>query len=304
MTTTRRVLVIFNPVAGRPRGRQRRLSRALQRLEALGVAYEVATTEYAGHARTLAAAAAGFDIIAVAGGDGVINEVVNGLLGRADPPALAIIPLGTANVLAWEIGLRALSPVAAAEAIAWGQPRAAHLGVANGRGFCLMAGVGFDALVVANVDPMWKRKLGKLAYALETLRQIARYRPAFYDIDIDGAVYRASSAVVCNGRYYGGRYVCAPEASLDKPMIEVCLFLQAGRWHVLRYAWGLLSGRLKHFPDVPVIEARRVAVRPVDAGQSGAPVQGDGDIIAASPVEIAVSPLKIAIIRPAVADFH
>lgn len=294
----RRVLVIFNPTAGR--GRRRRLERALSRLSEHRIEFELRETQAVGDAAAHARESTGFDIVAVAGGDGTINEAANGLVACGGPTvaSLAIIPLGTANVLAAEIGFKNMSPEYAADAIALGEPVGAYVGVANGRVFCQMAGVGFDAQVVENVDPRIKRRLGKLAYVLETLRLLVRYRPEFYSVSVDGEERLASSAIVANGHYYAGRYTCAPTATIDRPEFQVCLFGKAGRLHVIRYSWGLLTGRLHKFCDVTVAPARSLSVSAVSAEWSDGPVQGDGDVIARLPADIVVSPVRLNFMRP------
>ena len=296
----RSTLIIFNPTAGNRRAR--RLRATLDRLAALGVPARVSDTTAVGDALAFARDSDGAAIVAVAGGDGTINEAANGLFARqgmaAPVPALAIIPLGTANVLAAEIGLTAMTPDAAAAAIAEGEIRPAWLGVANGRIFCQMAGVGFDAHVVAGIDVALKRRIGKLAYVVETIRQIIRYRPRLYTVVIDGEPHVAASVVVANGHFYAGRYTCAPEASIDAPDLKVCLFRRAGRWHVLRYAAGLLTGRLQHFADVAVHDARHIRITALDGDGSPEPVQGDGDVITHLPVEISLAPERLDIVRP------
>ena len=100
--------------------------------------------------------------------------------------------------------------------------------------------------------------------------------------------------MIANGHYYAGRFTCAPQATLDAPTLHVCLFHSHGRGAVLRYATALLMGRLNRRQDVTVIPAARVTI---DCG-SGEPVQGDGDIIATLPTEIALDPAGIEVISP------
>lgn len=288
--------MIFNPTAG---GRRRkRLRRALARLEAHGLAPLLLETTAPGDAEAFARAADGVDIVAVAGGDGTVNEAANGLLARAEPPALAIIPLGTANVLAAEIGFIDISPETAADAIAKGDVRPAYVGVANGRVFCQMAGVGFDADVVAGVDARVKRLVGKTAYGLESFRRFLAYRRRFFTVEIDGRPTTASSAIVANGHFYGGRFVCAPAADIDQPEFQVCLFRRAGRLHVLRYALGLATGRLDRYRDVDIVPARRLTVRAADDEPGDGPIQGDGDVIAELPATIDIAARRLPIVRP------
>jgi diacylglycerol kinase (ATP) len=287
-----RLLVIYNPIAGRRR--RRFLSRVLEALERRGLSVRLEPTKKRGDAEALARGArdSGADRLVVAGGDGTINEALNGLEGPTPP--LAIVPLGTANVLAHELGLgRRAASVAAA--IAEGRPRDVTLGLVNGRRFSMMAGVGFDAHVVRDVDSKLKRAIGKGAYALETLRQLLVFAPRFYDVTIDGAAHRAASVIVCNGHYYGGKFVAAPAARLDAPDFQVVLFGRAGRWATLRYAAALALGRLSKLPDVTILSARTVEI----AGPTGEPVQADGDIVAHLPARFDAIPDAARLVGPA-----
>src|SRR5690242_8459419 len=138
-------MVIYNPTAGRRR--RRKLDAVVDALTQHGVQVTLRATTCRGDAERLSGEASSrdFDRLVVAGGDGTINEAINGLRDRTLP--LAIVPLGTANVLAAELDLP-LDPPAVAEAIVQGRPRAVAIGRVNGRAFAMMAGVGFDAYVV------------------------------------------------------------------------------------------------------------------------------------------------------------
>jgi YegS/Rv2252/BmrU family lipid kinase len=289
-----RVLVIYNPAAGQ--WRKRRLQTTLAALKGLGCAVHLFATQKAGDAQTRAASltAEDCDVVVAAGGDGTINEVANGLANApGSVPPLAIIPLGTANVLAQEIGLRG-NPRAIARAIAGRARMTVHLGEANGRYFVMMAGVGFDAHVVANVDLTLKRRTGKIAYVVETLVQGLRYGFPRCRVTIDGQTHDACSVVVCNGRHYGGPFVAAPKASLAEPAFEVCLLQKGGYRHVLRYAAALVMGRLSSLPDVQILTGRTLRIE----GEAGLPVQGDGDIIATLPVDISVAERTLELVVP------
>jgi YegS/Rv2252/BmrU family lipid kinase len=289
-----RVLVIYNPAAGQ--WRKRRLQTTLAALKGLGCTITLFATQKAGDAQERAATLSreDCDVVVAAGGDGTINEVANGLANaqHAVPP-LAIIPLGTANVLAQEIGLRG-NPRAVARAIAQGGRMTVHLGDANGRYFLMMAGVGFDAHVVANVDLALKRRTGKLAYVVETLIQGLRYGFPRCRVTVDGQSHDAYSVVVCNGRHYGGPFVAAPKASLAEPAFEVCLLKKGGYRHVLRYGAALVMGRLSALPDVEILTGKSLRIE----GDPGLPVQGDGDIIATLPVQISVAERTLELVIP------
>lgn len=290
-TAGRKVLVIHNPSAGRRR--RRGLAAVLRHLEEAGCAVTVRPTTARGDAETLAreAAAEGWDVVAVAGGDGTINEAVNGLYGHAVP--LAVIPLGTANVMAAELGMPS-EPAAIAEVIAGAPVRDIHLGTANGRLFVMMAGVGFDARVVEAMPARVKRALGRGAYALMFLAGLFRFSRSRYRAIVDGKAHGAASAVIANGHFYAGRHTCAPLARLDEPLLYVCLFLRPGPLRALRYGLWLLLGRLERLDDVLILPGRQVAIE----GPAGEPVQGDGDIIARVPFQAGLAEKTLSVVAP------
>ena len=230
----------------------------------------------------------------VAGGDGTINEAVNGLTGAGtQPPPLAVLPLGTANALASEIGLD-LSPERTARTIAMGRAVPVVVGRANDRVFSMMAGAGFDAHVVEAVNLDLKRLIGKGAYVWESARALWRFGFPGYRVTLDGTVHDAASVIVAKGHFYGGRFVCAPEARLTEPLFQVCLFRHPGAWNALRYATALGLGRLDRLPDYQVVPARDVLIE----GPDGDPVQGDGDVIARLPVRIRLVPEALRLVMP------
>ncbi len=207
----RRITVIHNPAAGRRSREWLRL--VLKELASIGVVATLETTARRGDTEALACGleAGNCEALAVAGGDGRVNEVANGL-GREGPP-LALIPTGTVNVMAAEIGLEPTAQAVAA-AIATGTARHIHAGRVNGRRFLSMAGIGLDARVVARVGPGLKRRLGRIAYAVQAVHEIASSQPHVYTFVLDGAPYWAAAAVVAKGRYYSERMICAPDARL------------------------------------------------------------------------------------------
>jgi len=287
----RKILLIYNPIAGRRRGAL--LREVLAALQASGTDVTVRETAARGDAERLAREAGDepFDVVAVAGGDGTINEVINGLdFARS---TLAIVPMGTANVLAREIGLP-VEPEAIARTIATGAPRAIHVGRANDHRFVMMAGVGFDAHVVANIDPQLKQRIGKGAYVWESLVQMVRFGDRRYRVDLADQTFDVGSLVIANGHFYGGDFVCAPDARLDLARLDACLFMGSGRINAMRYSTALVTGRLDKLSDVKVLPTDRIVV----SGPAGEPVQGDGDIIAHLPATISLDPQQLKILAP------
>lgn len=290
----RRVLVIYNPTAGRRRGK--RLAATLDLLRARGCVVEERRTTRRGDAEEFARAAssADYDIVVAAGGDGTVNEVVNGMIGRPDRPRLAVIPLGTANVLALEIGLDPKDAGQVADTIAFGGSSTVHLGVANGRHFLLMAGAGLDAHVVEGVNVALKRHAGKLAYVVESVRQAFGYDFPELKIRANGITYEGRMAVACRGRFYGGPFVAAPDARLDRPKLEVCILPKSGVGGVVRYGLALPMNKLSELPEVQVVSADSITI----LGPRGAPLQGDGDIVARLPAEISIAGETIELVIP------
>jgi diacylglycerol kinase (ATP) len=295
-----RLLVVHNPTAGWPLAgwfRRRLLDQVTDRLRRSGATVVLRRTQARGDAERFArgARAEGFDRVVVAGGDGTINEVANALAGS--PMPLAIVPLGTANVLAAEIGLGA-GAASVADAIVDGCPVRVSLGQIGERRFVMMAGIGFDAKVVRAVDPTAKRWLGKLAYVAATLAQLWQFRPRLYTVVADGTRFEAGSVIVAKGRHYAGRFVCAPDARLDDAGFQLCLFRATSRMAVLRYALALALGRLHRLDDVTILAARSVTIEPLGDGARAEPVQGDGDILGRLPARIAVLPQALTLMVP------
>jgi YegS/Rv2252/BmrU family lipid kinase len=301
-------LVIRNPTAGR---RRRRLVDAVvQQVRSAGWTVDVVDTGAIGDARRLAEAcdASRYRVIAVAGGDGTINEVMNGLARRCETaPPLAIVPLGTANVLAHELGVDSRAATIAQTIISGravlvqpGEASGASENGADPRCFSLMAGAGFDAKVVAGVSSSLKRRFGKAAYVWRSLIETHKYRPVRYAVEIDGTRYEAASVIVMRGRHYAGPYVVAPKALLSDPLLHVCLFERWGRLHTLRFGLALLLGRLPHAGGYRVVAGRDVRLSVLnDAGEARRqPVQIDGDDAMTLPVSIGLSPGTLRLLQP------
>ncbi|MGB0683862.1 MAG: diacylglycerol/lipid kinase family protein [Magnetovibrionaceae bacterium] len=287
----RRIAIIRNPVAGNRSATG--FKAILDALEAEGCAVEVRETTRPNGAQEMAAAisARDFDLVAAAGGDGTINEVADGLGDQAPP--LAIIPAGTTNVLALEVGIPK-DPSVIARIMTRGPARRIHPGLANGRQFLMMAGAGFDAHVVAATNSALKKKIGQRAYVWNGFKCFVQGRRADYRVTIDGKPFSAAAVTVANMRYYGGPNIMAPEASLETPGFHVCLFLKGGRYHVAKHGIALLAGKLPEMADVAIIPGNRITIE----GDPSEPVQADGEIVGNLPVEIELAPKPQEILFP------
>lgn len=286
--STRRILAVFNPAAGG--NRRAKFERLVRALRDEGCTVTTTHTRERGHAEEIARTVdtSAFDIIVAAGGDGTINEVINGLAGK--DIALGLMPLGTANVLADEIGV-GRTPERIVQALAHGPIKEIRVGRANGRRFSMMAGVGFDANVVHGVDLNLKKKIGPLAYVVQAAKESfgGKFSPA--RVTIDGKVYDTVSAVICNGKRYGGPFIAAPHASIERGEFSVILMPGKGWFSVLKYGAGLVLGKLTTLSDAQIITGQNIRIEAID----GQPVQADGDIVATLPVDINVDPEPVKV---------
>ena len=292
---TREAVIIGNPNSGSA-GDEGYLEGFADTLRAGGLTVEVLNTERPDHATELAAAAGGRLVIA-AGGDGTVNEVLNGLSKEA---TLGILPLGTANVLARELGLP-LEPEGACERILTGAAFRMDVGVAtddagNERRFACMAGIGFDAEVVDEVGSLLKRYLRSLAFPLVALKVFLQNdRPELRIKDGD-TTHVVQYAVVANGQYYGGDFETAEDASLTSGELQVVLVEKVGRLmrpdvlaHIL--AKKPLDRTMKSFASSG-IHAESPAARGAEV-----PVQIDGEIWGCLPMFFRIEPAAVEVIR-------
>lgn len=287
----KRLLIIRNPTAGQRRARD--YARALALLEEAGCVVTVAETAARGDAMRIAREAdeTAFDTVVAAGGDGTINEVVNGMAGRRLP--LGVIPLGTANVLAHEIGVG--SDIGrAVETILTGRRQPVAAAVAAGHYCCLMVSAGYDARAIARVRPALKRLIGEAAYYVAGLEEVISGPKPGIAVEIDGKPCEAASVIVMNGRLYGGKFTCAPDADMREPLLHAVLLTRSGRWNVMRYGLALVTNRLYRLADVRIVPATSVRI----LAPAGEPCQSDGDLIGVAPMDISVEANAVEILFP------
>lgn len=289
-------VMIYNPTAGKFRRNPGRLvERATAALRRAGIAPQLLPTYCAGHATSLArsAVANGSDLVVVLGGDGTINEVANGMAHTGVP--LGILPGGTANVLATELGLGSRLEWAA-KRLAASVPRTLAAGrivtrEGETRYFLMMCGVGLDARVVHEIDPGFKAAFGKLAYWWSGLAQITR-RVEPLEVRVNGAAHGCGFALVSRVRNYGGDLEIARGASLLDDAFEVVTFEGT---QALRYAWymsGVLLRRVKSMRGVRVLAADAAEVL------TDAHLQIDGEYVGRGPAAIEIVPGAVSLLVP------
>lgn len=291
----RNAALIYNPLSGRLRWkRQRDLDRATHLLDAYGIRIVRIPTTGAGSATALAReqVAAGRDLIIACGGDGTVNEVVNGMAGSRVP--LALLPAGTGNVLAKELGLP-WDIWRAAEYIPAGEVRRIALGRAGERYFICMAGVGVDANIVYRLSVQTKLSLGMLAYWIESFRQLLEYEFPLFSVRVEGQSFQAALLIVSRTKNYGGPVQLTRRADLFSDEFEVCLFQRRNRFLYLLYFLALQMGLLERFRDVRFLRTRRVEAQP---GEQRIQVQVDGELAGALPMDFVIVPEALSLLVP------
>jgi len=276
-----------------------RLEKAVHTLREAGAQVELFATSAPQQAGELArkAIAGGCDLILAAGGDGTINEAVNGIAGS--PVLFGVLPAGTANVLANEIGF-SNRPDHAARQLLHAVPVRIALGALEKPGqprryFILMAGVGLDARIIYELDLELKGKLGKLAYWHGGWRQFGRPVPRFH-LAVNGSDYCASFALITRVRNYGGDFEIARNVLLTHNDFEVVIF-QNRQWQdYLRFFGAILTNRLYTAKGVAVVRATQVEVSAPEDQRIY--VQTDGESVGVLPATISIVPDAMTLLMP------
>ncbi len=271
--------VILNPAA-----RGERARRLLARIKTLARGADLRFTTRAGEAEAMARAAAedGFTKIVAAGGDGTVNEVVNGIAGTK--AALGLLPLGTMNVFAMELGLPAGDLEACWRIIAKGHTRRVDLPSANGKHFVQLAGVGFDAQAIQETSRSLKRNFGPLSYIVSAA-QIAARRPPRLRIESEHAVTDAGSFVlVGNGRLYGGPFPFFKQAVIDDGLFDVLIFKRLNYLEIIRYMQDVIFSSSITSPKVEYFQTTALRV----SSEGDVPVEVDGELIGNCPVTFTI----------------
>jgi diacylglycerol kinase (ATP) len=282
------ILVIINPTARSDRARI--LCRKIEQLSSRAF---VRITNGPGEARALAeqAVAEGYERVVAAGGDGTINEVVNGLAGSKT--ALGLLPLGTMNVFATELGLPIGNLRKCWDVIEHGVVHPVDLVRANEQHFVQLAGIGFDAQIVEATSFDFKKALGPLSYIISAT-QIASKKPPMLSVRGGGGTRQGSFVMIGNGRYYGGPFVLFKEARIDDGLLDVLIFKNLGYLDIVRYFQAVMIGTHTALSDVEYFQTTQVRV----TSTGPVPVEVDGDVIGTLPVTFKVVPKALRVMMP------
>ncbi len=284
------IRVIHNPVAG-PK-MVRKIERVRTALEAGGIPYEIVSTSGPGDATLLAreAAGLGMETVLAVGGDGTLNETANGLAGSRT--RLALIPHGTGNVFAKEVGLPR-SVEGGLKLLSAGKTIEIPLAKAEERYFVLLASAGFDAEVVERIAAKQKQFLGISAYVLAGLRHLLRSQPTLW-LEFPGRErIEAQSVLVCRGKTYG-RILMAPDGDLLRDSFQVIALLAPGRRAIVRFARDALRKKHLRSPGVLLREAKTLLVR----SRIPSAAQVDGDYLGPLPVRFEMTDTLLRVVVP------
>ena len=296
-------LLIHNPAAGRRLSRRASdLAEARRTLAEAGIAVETADTSRSGEATRFAREAAqrGCGLVIGCGGDGTVNEIVNGLARSRVP--LAVLPAGTANVLAKELGLPWDIP-AAARLIPSGRLERVALGFAQhqppeepGRYFLCIAGAGVDGSMVYRVNSHLKRATGTLAYWLAGLSHFFSYRLIPFEIAADGRSFQAPQVIIGRTKHYGGPFQLTPGADLFSDRFETAVFTTTNRFRYPAHMMAVWLARLRRQGDVHFVKTERVFCK----GAAGHTiyVELDGEPAGTLPMEFRVVPDALTLVVP------
>jgi YegS/Rv2252/BmrU family lipid kinase len=292
----RKAVLITNPSAGQFKIQRERAINSLRNgLKSFGIEMEVRETTSPNDATQIASNAAreGFTDVIVAGGDGTINEAVQGLVKTN--VRLSVWARGTANVLAKELGMPT-RPKQIARVIGEGKTFKMSLGVAENettkekRYFFLMAGIGLDASIVDKVRPQLKKQVGKAAFLLSGLEHLAMWQPSSFTVEIDGKRYDATFAAIGKSPHYGGKLSITPRARLDKPEFEICLINSTNRLRYLQLLTQAIgNGVSKDQDDIRFLRTKKAKAF------GDALVQIDGELIGSLPMSFSITPYTIEI---------
>jgi YegS/Rv2252/BmrU family lipid kinase len=310
----RRVALIYNPASGQVSGRRAvAIESALAELRSAGVEADALETDAPGSARTLARSAVrgGYDAVVACGGDGTVNEVLQSLVGT--DVALGVVPLGTANALAQNLGL-GLPPRQAVRRLLEAVPVAVpvgrvayrdHNGVERMRYFTVAAGVGADALLMKSMDAELKRKLGYALYLFEGIRVWATNPFPLFEAKVTRAEDRAvvaaeiSQLLAVRVKSFGGALGrLAPGASVRSPMLSLITFQTRSRYKYLRFLLAVIIGRHSFAREVDLIDAEQVELRPRNGSKKPIWVEADGEVLGGLPARMDIAQETLRLLVP------
>lgn len=310
----RRVALIYNPASGQHSANTHAaIDKALTVLRHAGVKAEALETLAPGSAGTLAEESVrrGCDTILACGGDGTVHEILQSLVGT--DVALGVVPLGTANALAANLGLHS-SPAKTVRKLLSANPVRVSVGkityrdaagATQSRYFTVAAGVGADALFLSRIDPTLKRRFGYLLYLAEGFRVWATHSfPLFEASFVERAsakprMEKVSQLLAVRIRDFGGvLHNLAPGATLHRNDLCLVAFKTRSRLSYFRFLLAVLFGRQTFFRKIELLDAVSVECHPLKGSSARVYAEADGELLGDLPVRIEIVPQAVTLLIP------
>jgi len=300
-------LLIHNPNAGGGgNSRRKQLDEARKVLSSNGIEAELAETKGPGDATEIAnrASQEGRQLVIACGGDGTLNEVINGLAGQQNGHRvpLGLLPGGTANILAKELGIPWSIPAATLKLLHCDVKEIA-LGLATPllepqrkKYFLSVAGAGPDGMIVYSVDLELKAKVGILAYWYQGAREVLRYKFPHFRVVAEGQAIDATLVVVGRTKNYGGPFKITTEADLYEDRFEVMALTTQSGFKYLSYLPTLWMNKLRGTEGVHFYKSDSVVCEPLDSNPVYAQI--DGEPLARLPIEFTIVPRALKLLVP------
>ena len=281
------IVVILNPTAGN----LETVRDCQDRVESIVGRMPIRITSHAGEAEVLARRAVeeGFGRVVAAGGDGTVNQIANGIAGST--AALGILPMGTVNVFAMELGLPA-NLERCWEIIRSGNVRWVDLPSANGKYFVQLGGIGLDAQAVKETTVAFKRSLGPLSYLISAAHIAARQPPQLFIESEDAHVREGSFVLVGNGRLYGGPFPFFKQAAIDDGLLDVVVFKRLGILEIIKYLHDVVFSSDIRVPEVEYFQTRDLRV----SSDQDVPMELDGELAGKCPVDFRMHEKALAVL--------
>ena len=282
-------VVILNPAAGNEEAKYWQ-----ERVESITRGCLIHTTSQPGEAEALARRAVGdgFGKIVAAGGDGTVNEVVNGLAGSN--VALGLLPIGTVNVFAMELGLPSHNLELCWDVIQGENMRLIDLPGANGKCFVQLAGVGLDAQVVKETSLAFKRSFGPLSYLISAAQIAARQPPKLFIESENAPVEEGSFVLIGNGRLYGGPFPFFKHALIDDGLFDVVVFKRLGYLEIIKYLQDVVFSSDIRVPEIEYFQTQRLRI----TSAQDVPVELDGELAGNCPVDFQIKEKALRVLAP------
>lgn len=285
-----KTIVIVNPTAGSPE----HVRSWQERIESLAGNCSVRVTSQPAEAEALARRAVeeGFTRIVAAGGDGTVNQVTNGIAGST--ARLGVLPMGSVNVFAMELGLPLLSLQRCWEIIEEANVRLVDLPSANGKYFVQLGGVGLDAQVVKETSLTFKRSFGPLSYLISAAQIAARQPPKLFIESENTSLEEGSFVLVGNGRLYGGPFPFFKHARIDDGLFDVVVFKRLGYLEIVKYLQDVVFSSDITVPEIEYFQTRQLSI----TSEQDVPLELDGELAGNCPVDFRIRKKALRVFAP------